>query len=288
MRNTLHDPAIPDWNTMELPDTHVDHYQLWNPWSLTRLLMKVMGRRQRIVLPDNVPGVTQLPRYIFQEFHNVPNGNYSKRLTHGYVTGFDRMMLGTLCAARRNIASQLRDCDSVLDVGTAGGRTAAAIKAAGVREVWGIDPSPYLLQHAARRYTDIHFVQGIAEDPPFDDRRFDGISVCFVMHEIPPKFVRRALHAFARILAPGGKLVICEPAESQLSQSAWSLFKQHGWRGLYFKALAGAVHEPFVRAWHAMQLHVALKDAGFVLLEDAEHFPLNFIIARRSGGPADA
>jgi len=277
----VNDPAVPDWSGMQLPDTHADQFRLWNPISLVRLLAHILGKRRRIELPDGLPGVRDYPKYIFQEFHNVPNGNYSKRLTHGYITGFDRLMLRDLSNARHFIAQIMNSCRSVLDVGTAGGRTAAAIKAQGIQDVWGIDPSPYLLQHAAQRYPDIHFIQGIAEHTPFIEHRFDGIAVCFVMHEIPPKFVKKALREFSRILKPSGKLVIVEPAAAQLNESIFTLSRKHGWRGMYYKLLAGAVHEPFVEAWHAMDFHSALRDAGFVLRQDAERFPVRCIVAEK-------
>jgi len=279
--HVFNDPTVPDWSRLQLPDTYADRYRLWNPWSLTQLLLRVIGRRRRVQLPDNVPGIEQMPKYIFQEFHNVPNGNYSKQLTHGYVTGFDRMMLGCLHNVRQAIASKLSDCRSVLDVGTAGGRTAAALKAQGITDVWGMDPSPYLLQHAAKRFPDIHFIQGIAEKTPFVSHRFDGIAVCFVMHEMPPKFIAQALHELARILKPGGKLIVAEPAASQLFDNTWALLKKHGWRGPYFGWLARIVHEPFVRAWHGMDFYGALNNAGFDAILDEEKFPVRYIMARK-------
>ena len=279
MSSVMRDPVVPEWSTVQLPETCVDQYQLWNPLSIARLLLRVIGRRQRVQLPENVPGIDRLPKYIFQEFHNLPNGNYSKRLTHGYVTGFDHLMLGCLNKIRQQIATQLQNCRSVLDVGTAGGRTAAALKAQGIEEVWGMDPSPYLLQHAAQRCPGVYFIQGIAESTPFTDQRFDGIAVCFVLHEMPPKFIVQALREFARILKNGGKLVIVEPAASQLFESTWSLFRKHGWRGVYFAWLARAVHEPFVRAWHGMDFQQALRDAGFEPGTDLEQFPVRNIVA---------
>jgi hypothetical protein len=70
------------------------------------------------------------------------------------------------------------------------------------------------------------------------------------------------------------------PAE-QLHGSFWSLLRKHGWRGVYFNWLARLVHEPFVRAWHKIDLQRAPDDAGFVCVSDEEHFPARMVLARR-------
>ncbi len=282
MSSAMHDPQVPDWANMQLPDSWADQLKLWRPWDLLKLLRRVFARRQRVQLPEGMPGRELLPRYVLQEFHHLPNGNYSKQLTHGYITGFDRMMLGTMREARAHLAQQLRHCRSVLDVGTAGGRTAAAVKAQGVSDVWGLDPSPYLLQHAARRFADVNFIQGTAEQTPFAAARFDGICACFVLHELPPKQVQAALREFARITQPDALLVICEPSAEQLDHPALRLLHRHGWRGVYFNWLARWVHEPFIQAWHKLDLQRALHEAGFELLSDTEHFPSRMVLARRS------
>src|SRR5262245_42098860 len=177
------DPEIPDWRNVELPDAWPDRVSLRRPSGVWRWIRCMFGRRQRIELPPGLPGGAELPRYALQAFHNLPNGNYSKRLTRSYVVGFDRAMLGQMKPARRRLAEYLKGASAALDVGTGGGRTAAALRASGVGEVWGLDPSPYMLQHAAADHPDIQFVQGLAEKTGFPDQRFDAIAVCFVLHE---------------------------------------------------------------------------------------------------------
>lgn len=278
--DSLGDPRVPDWRNLQLPDAWPDRLRLSHPVDIVRLFRNVFARRRRVRIPPGMPGAESLPKYLLQEFHHLPNGNYSKRLTHGYITGFDVAMLGSMTTARSRVAAQLRDCGSVLDVGTAGGRMAAALRARGVPEVWALDPSPYLLQHAAARHPEVRFVQSAAEQTPFPAARFDGIAVCFVLHEIPPKYIHRCLAEFRRLLRPNGLLTICEPSESQIQAGAMTLFRRHGWRGLYFKLLAHWVHEPFVRAWHRLDLQPALADAGFTLLSNEEHFPARHVLAK--------
>lgn len=274
------DPAVPDWINLTLPDTWPDQL-IKSPLKAWRLLARALGKRRRVQVPQDMPGREWLPKYILQEFHSLPNGNYSKHLTHGYITGFDRLMLGRMTRARTHIADALRTCASVLDVGCGGGRTADMLRAHGIEDVWGLDPSPYLLQHAARAFPHINFVQGVAERTGFPDARFDGIAACFVLHEIPPTYIERALCEFHRVLRPRGLLAICEPSPIQLQLSPWMLLRRDGLLGCYFWLLAHLVHEPFVAAWHKQSVTQMLRTTGFELVTDVHDMPVRHVLARR-------
>ena len=275
------DPKVPDWATMVLPNTWADQFDLSKPLNLLRFIRCIRAKRQPVQLPMDVPGVAEIPKYVLQEFHSLPNGNYSKRITRGYITGFDHVMLGHMHKARRRIARRLQHCQSVLDLGCAGGRTARVEKDQGVTDVWGLDPSPYLLQHAASDNPDIRFVQGVAEQMQFGDQRFDGISACFLFHEMPPRYLRKAMAECHRLLKPGGVLAICEPSVVQLNQSWLGLLKSFGWQGLYFYWLARFVHEPFLMAWHKTSTPGFFAEAGFEVIEDDVSMPLRHIVLRR-------
>lgn len=268
------EPPIPDWSAMQLADTWPDALDLKSFRGWKELLRALFGKRQTVQPPINLP--LQLPKYIFQEFHNLPNGNYSRRFSRGYITGFDLSMLGHMQRARENIARHFNGCQRVLDIGTAGGRTAAAIKARGVERVWGMDPSPYLLAHAASDYPEIDFFPGIAEKIPFADAQLDGISICFVFHEMPPRYIRRALQECRRVLKPGGVLVIAEPSPRQLEPLRWrELLQRAGWSRLYFKALAHHVYEPFLKSWHRIDKADLFEKAGFEKMISQPGMPVN-------------
>lgn len=276
------DPAVPDWTALELPPTRADAYDLRKPRHLYRALREVFSKtRKPVELPSGVPGSDWIPRYVLQEFHNLPNGNYSKILSRGYVTGFEYAMLGTMKEARERMATKLRDCESVLDAGCAGGKMAAAVHEAGVPDVWGIDPSPYLLQHAAHDHPEIKFVQGLAEAPLFPTERFDGITASFLFHELPPRFAELALANFHRMLKPEGLVAICEPSPIQLELSPWRTLRQHGFSGLYYSMLARRAFEPFVLSWHKVATHALFEAHGFECIEDEVGMPLRELLLRK-------
>ena len=93
-----------------------------------------------------------------------------------------------------------------LEVGVGTGRFAASLR---IGE--GIDPSPRMLELAAKR--GIRTYEGYAEALPFPDRTFDGIllaaALCFI--EDP----EQALRECHRVMTPDGRLILGDiPADS--------------------------------------------------------------------------
>jgi ubiquinone/menaquinone biosynthesis C-methylase UbiE len=274
MRAQVDDPLVIDWGAQELPDAWPDGLSRRQLAELWRVAVRALrGPHSSVALPASLVGAEDIPRYALQEFHSLPNGNYSKHVTHGYGKGFDITMLGLVRSRRLEIAEALADCTSVLDLGCGAGHVAGALVERGVEEVWGLDPSPYLLQHAARTYPGVRFVQGVAEEMKFPDERFDGVCACFLFHELPPRITERALGECRRILRPGGRLVIVEPGREQWQVPALRLLWRYGWRGVYFRALAHFVYEPFLEAFHRCDLEGVLSRGGFTMIREGSSFP---------------
>lgn len=269
-----------DWASVQLPDAWPDALNLGSP--LTWLQLYRRSRKagsQKVRLPEGLIGADRIPEYILLEFHGLPNGNYSNSVARGYARSFDHVMLGTLSRARQRIAKALTPARTVLDVGCGGGRMAQALQQAGVAEVRGIDPSPYLLQVAAQSVPGAHFQQGLAEALEQPDTSVDGLTACFVLHEMPPPRVDEALAEFFRVLRPGGRFGLIEPSRVQWTWTATRLLRRYGWKGLYFRWMAGLVREPFLEAWHRRDIVASLQAAGFVVESDTEGCPLREIVA---------
>src|SRR5688572_7830961 len=146
------DPVPLRWAEIQIPDSWPDHEAMLGARGAWRLFRHALGRRRtRVELPQGLPLSGEIPRYVLQEFHNLPNGNYSNRLTRGYARGFDIAMLGRMRPARRRLADALASCASALDLGCGGGASTAALTECGIGEVRGLEPSPYLLRCAAAR-----------------------------------------------------------------------------------------------------------------------------------------
>lgn len=275
------DPTPHRWLELELPPAWPDSLTWTRPRDTWRLARKAVLRRcEPVQLPPGLPLNSPLPAYLLKEFHNLPNGNYSLGITRGYSTGFDTSMGRSLRAARERLAQSLRGARSALDLGCGAGSTTRALRDAGIPEVWGLDASPYLLQHAARRHPDLRFVQGLAEATGFPSQRFAAAAACFLFHELPDDAADAVLRETRRVLAPGGRLAILEPGMEQWRRSPFALLRRHGWRGPWFWGLARAANEPYLESWMRRDVPRWLAQHGFELTDEHAIYPTQLWVAR--------
>jgi ArsR family transcriptional regulator len=99
---------------------------------------------------------------------------------------------------------------TVGDLGSGTGQLTAAI-APFVRHVIAVDASAAMLQAARKRLQGIANVElrrGELEALPIDDERLDAATLALVLHHLPEP--GRALMEVARVLKPGGRLLIVD------------------------------------------------------------------------------
>ena len=104
----------------------------------------------------------------------------------------------------RIVAAGDLDGRRTLDVGCGTGTFAVAL--AGRRgKVWGVDPSPEMLSEARAKGSRARFKEGNAESLPFKDGWFERVVMRLSLQHVERP---RALAEAARVLIPGGRIVI--------------------------------------------------------------------------------
>ena len=162
------------------------------------------------------------PRYYLQNFHFQSGGWMTDESAERYDTQVEVLFNGTANAIRRQALPQLREVFAgrdqrklkLLDIGCGTGRFLDSVK-----QVWprlptlGLDMSEAYIRHAKRqlkRWSRTSFVVGKAEAMPVPDNSQDAVTSIFVFHELPPKVRRRVFSECARVLKPGGRLVLVD------------------------------------------------------------------------------
>jgi len=112
--------------------------------------------------------------------------------------------------------ARLQPGEQVLDVGCGTGTLAMEVArhVGATGRVTGIDPSPEQIARArakaARRNVPIEFQIGVIEQLAFPDQTFDVVLSTLMMHHLPAPLKRQGLAEIARVLKPGGRLVIAD------------------------------------------------------------------------------
>ncbi len=167
---------------------------------------------------------------------------------------------------------------TVLDVATGTGAVALELVRRHGCSVVGIDQSAEMLGEARRRVPDrVSLVHGDAEQLPFLDASFDGLTVTYLLRYVDDP--GRTLGELARVVRPGATMASLEFAipSDPLAHAAWDLYVRVGLPALGRLispgwAEVGSFLGPSIkRFWAAYPLDRQLElwqEAGF---EDVHH-----------------
>ena len=163
---------------------------------------------------------------------------------------------------RTNNLARIQPGDAVLDVGCGTGTLAIEVvgRVGRTGRVVGIDPSPQQIARARakaiRRHLPIEFQVGVIEQLPFPDQSFNVVLSTLMMHHLPAGLKRQGLAEIARVLKPGGRLIIADFTRKQ----------ERAGRAARFHAGGSSMQE----------LAALVKEAGFSHVETEEMPSLRF------------
>ena len=113
-----------------------------------------------------------------------------------------------------------------------------------------------------RRWSRMHLSVANAESLPAADGSQDALISIFTFHELPPKVRRAVLRECARVLKPGGRLVLVDPLQSG---------DQPDYDGL-LKLFPQSYHEPYYHSYLNENFAALAAPCGLVHVRDVHAF----------------
>lgn len=189
-----------------------------------RDLPDIAARRKRNATHEVLDETTRgrRPDYYLQNFHFQSGGWLTDDSAERYDTQVEVLFKGTANIMRRQALPPLAEAFAgrdqrklrLIDVGCGTGRFLDFVKQVWPRlPVLGLDLSEAYVKHARRHLkgrSRIGFAVAGAEAIPAPGSSCDAVTSIFMLHELPPEVRRAVIGEAARVLKPGGRLVLVD------------------------------------------------------------------------------
>jgi ubiquinone/menaquinone biosynthesis C-methylase UbiE len=241
-----------------------------------RDLPEIAKRRKRHatheVLTEQTRGLR--PDYYLQNFHFQSGGWMTDESADRYDTQVEVLFKGTANAMRRQALPPLAEAFAgrdqrtlrLIDVGCGTGRFLDFVKQAWPRlPAIGLDLSEPYLRHARRHlkhWSRINLVVAKAEAIPAPDSSFDAVTSIFMLHELPPEIRQAMIAEAARVLKPGGRLVLVDSLQ---------LGDEPDYDGM-LERFPQLYHEPYYQSYIREDFSAMARDCGLTHRRDAQAF----------------
>lgn len=212
----------------------------------------------------SLDGASDKPAYYAQDFHFQSGGYLSEQSARIYDVQVETLFYGAADGMRRAalpvIAREIAGRDQrklgLLDVACGTGRLLRAVRLGfPALKLTGLDLSSAYLEEARRHMGTLrpaHLIEGNAEHVPLPDASQDIVTCVFLFHELPPEVRRTVAAEMARVLRPGGVLVLIDSLQ---------MGDRPGWDGL-LEGFPVRFHEPYFRHYTIDDLDGLLGAVG--------------------------
>jgi ubiquinone/menaquinone biosynthesis C-methylase UbiE len=229
------------------------------------------------------PEAAHLPDYFTQDFHFQTGGYLTDESAKLYDVQVETLFMGAAGPMRRAafkpIADALRWRDQrnlkLLDVACGTGRFLRQVRLAyPALTLTGLDLSSPYLTEAQRQFAGLRagqWLQANAEAMPLADASQDVVTCIFMFHELPPEVRGRVASEMARVLKPGGTLVLIDSLQ---------MGDKPGWDGM-LEAFPVRFHEPYYRHYAIHDLHALFRSQGLTAVETSLHFMSKMMVWRK-------
>lgn len=226
-------------------------------------------RRRRATPGETPPAVTAeagLPGYYRQSFHDQSGGWLTAASAALYDTQVEILFGGLADAMRRQALPPLARWlqargaadgrgTTLLDLGTGTGAMLAAVgRGFPAMTLHAVDLSAAYIEEASRRLAGraVQWHRAPAEALPLADGSVDLVTATYLLHELPPEIRDAVLGEVARVLRPGGRLVIVDSLQLGDAPALDPLLR----------GFPDHFHEPYYASWVAADVPALLAASG--------------------------
>ena len=266
----------------------------WREYALAapKLLADLPRTRERIrnqrhdEVPEHLAG--RYPPYYARNFHYQTDGYLGHTSAELYDLQVELLFGGTADAMRRRLippvvrfargqgqANGHARPLKLLDVACGTGHLLRMLGAALPDErLFGVDLSPHYLSRAREtlpRELDVSLVCENAEQLPFPDAHFDAATNVYLLHELPVEVRARILAEMARVVRPGGLVVVADSL--QLGDAPELQRELH--------AFPDRFHEPYYPSYIRDDLAARVREASLTVSEEKLAFLTKVVVAHR-------
>jgi ubiquinone/menaquinone biosynthesis C-methylase UbiE len=297
IRQRLDDLLTIDWQEAEqgIYPVEIAFDSLWQEfikyypymWLDMPLARQRMAKKEYQVFDKNI-NTEGYPKYYLQNFHYQTDGYLSDRSADLYDLQVELLFNGGADPMRRRVLAPLKqglgsfnhlpDYNlNILDVACGTGRTLKFIRSTLPQvNLFGTDLSPNYLKKAnellsVNSYKPPQLIQGNAENLPYRDEYFHGITCVFLFHELPPQARQNVINECARVLKKDGTLIICDSIQQSDSPEFMTVMEN----------FSSIFHEPYYRHYITDDLELRLQEAGLTVIDQQVHFMSKYLIARK-------
>jgi ubiquinone/menaquinone biosynthesis C-methylase UbiE len=240
------------------------------------------------VLSEETQG--KRPRYYLQNFHFQSGGWMTDDSAQRYDTQVEVLFNGSANAIRRQVLPPLHEVFaghdqrtlSLLDVGCGTGRFLHFAKQAWPRlPMLGVDMSDAYVREAQRHLKPwgwMRLLVANGEALPLPDASQDGVTSIFMFHELPTKVRRIMFREFARVLKPGGRLVVADSlqrGDKPEYDGLLDLFPQN-------------FHEPYYAGYVQEDFAAVARGCGLTHTSDATAFVAKVMVFDKPRHPSSS
>ena len=202
-------------------------------------------------------------------------------LFDGVADSMRRRILAPLKQGLSVFSSMPSEQIKVLDIGCGMGQTLKFIRATlPEASLFGVDLSIVGLHNTKKLFSEHsgelpQLTHANAEDLPYPDNYFHGVSNVFLFHELPASARQQVIEECFRVTKPGGIVTICDSMQIFDFPEFEILMKN------YFPAM---FNESYRQDYIQDNLVERLEKAGFEKIETENHFFSKYWIARKPEG----